>query len=378
MKNKYYRLTCLLLILLLVFSLNGCSNIRTMLKNAIMAGIPEPEKRPLVFDKPGILLGQDLFSKQTFFYNKLLGSVTDIQEGNFVAGSDSVLAVSCRNGADFIDKKVQVVKTIRFNQRADHVDLIKLNQNGDFGFLNRGSWGIDPSWINSEGKTLWKYSVEQGIDDMCAGDLNKDGKLEFVVGCNGDGGVHLLDSNGKKIWKKEDGNVWHVEIADIDGKGTLGIVHSNAGGEITVRDLSGKILKQKQPGPYFSDFTLCSWPTLIDRKFPILAEDDQIWLFDFDGSILTKMPAPDSGSQGNAYGTPFVYSKDGKNGLAVLVNLTMWNQAILYVYDSTNQLIFREIINDNCESIATIKDLKSGKDVILVGSFGKIWSYTQK
>lgn len=378
MKIKAGGLTRLLLVLLLVFGLSGCSSIRTILKNAIMAGVPEPEKRPIIFDKPGIILGQDLFTKQTFFYSKILGSVTDIQEGDFVGGTAPVIAVTCRDGAEFIDKKAQEVKSIRYSQRADHVDLVKLNQNGDFGFLNRGSWGINPSWFNAEGERVWTYSNNPGIDDMCAGDLNKDGKIEFVVGCNGDGGVHLLDSTGKKIWQKEDGNVWQVEIADIDGKGTMGIVHSNAGGEMTIRDYSGNILKQIQPGPYFSGFTLCIWPTSKDRLYPILSEENQIWLIDYDGSILAKMPAPDSGDQGTAYGTQFERSKDGKNCLAVVVDLGSWKSSILFIYDSTNQLIFREIIDGNCESIATIKDEKSGKDIILVGSYGKVWSYTQK
>ena len=55
------------------------------------------------------------------------------------------------------------------------------------------------------------------VDDTAAGDVDGDGRLEFVVGFNGGGGVRLLDSTEKMRWRKPDGNVWHVEIADLKG-----------------------------------------------------------------------------------------------------------------------------------------------------------------
>ncbi len=65
-------------------------------------------------------------------------------------------------------------------------------------------------------------------------------------------------------WQQPDGNVWHVEIVDTKGDGNLQIVHSNAGGQITIRDQDGKVLRQSKPGNYFSSFSVCRWPTAKD------------------------------------------------------------------------------------------------------------------
>jgi hypothetical protein len=67
--------------------------------------------------------------------------------------------------------------------------------------------------MDATGKPLWSYGAgSNGVDDMVAGDLNGDGLLQFAVGFNGGGGIHLLNSQGKKLWEFPDGNVWHVEI----------------------------------------------------------------------------------------------------------------------------------------------------------------------
>jgi hypothetical protein len=65
---------------------------------------------------------------------------------------------------------------------------------------------------------------------------------KVVVGFNGAGGLHLLNADGKELWKQDDGNVWHVEIAAVDEKSSKMIVHSNARGQLTLRDASGKIM----------------------------------------------------------------------------------------------------------------------------------------
>lgn len=78
------------------------------------------------------------------------------------------------------------------------------------------------------------------------------------------------------------------------------------------------------------------------------------------------------------YGTPFYLKKTGEKCLAILIEFELWDSSILYMFDSSQKMIFKEIITEECSSITTIKDEKLGTDIILVGGNGNVWSYTQK
>ena len=191
----------------------------------------------------------------------------------------------------------QITSSVSILSSTAHLDFLDVDGDGTFEFLNRGGSGWqEASLIDASGRTLWMCNRGPGVNDMASGDLDGDGLAEFVVGYNGGGGVHLLDGNGLQKWQQSDGNVWHVEIVDTDGDGSPEIVHSNTAGQITVRDATGQAIGQVNPGPYFSDFSLCRWPTNDDPSRLLLAEDGQIWLFDFDGTTVAQFDAPNSGS----------------------------------------------------------------------------------
>ena len=144
---------------------------------------------------------------------------------------------------------------------------------------------------------------------------------------------------------------------------------------MTIRDAKGSILKRSKPGPYFSHFSLCPWPTSTNRSYALLSVDETIWLFNFDGSVAAQYPAPDCGSLGHAHGVTAKLDPMKADYLAVIVDFNNWNSAIFYVYDSSGSLIFKEVIRESCPAITTLRDEKTGTDTILVGGTGKIWSY---
>ena len=205
--------------------------------------------------------------------------------------------------------------------------------------------------------------------------MDNDGVVEFVVGHNGGGGVRLLDRNGEEKWRQPDANVWHVEVVDTDGDGVLEIVHSNAEGQITIRDANGQVLNRANPGPYLSDFSLCRWPTNSDPLRLLLAEDDQVWLFDFDGATVASFSASKAGSDGEARGTLVSFKESQRPHLAVLVDRDNLDRAILYVYDSTGTLVFEEIIGESCAALAATPLDETGAEVLLIGGHGMVWEY---
>jgi hypothetical protein len=328
---------------------------------------------PKQLGAPAVVTGSEFFSKKLFLEDARLGTVTDILAGK--GGSTAEITIAGSKGVLFADKNSNVKSSVMFSSRTSHVDIIDVGADGIYEFMNRGSWGCDASVIDHNGNAIWTYGGLPGVDDMCSGDVDGDGKLEFVVGFNGGGGVHLLDENGKRKWKQPDGNVWHVELVDTNGDGKPEIVHSNAGGKITVRDHQGKIIRRSAPSPYFSGFSLCKWPTKSDREYALLSEDDTIWVFDFDARVVAQFKAPDCGTLGRARGTPVKIKSEESEYFAVIVEFGRWEKSILYVYSPSGELLYQEILPEACASIAAVPLDKSETETILIGGLGRVWQY---
>jgi hypothetical protein len=139
--------------------------------------------------------------------------------------------------------------------------VARLDLTGPYGFLTRDeSWSAPATLFNNQGQVSWQSTGHwPGVDDSASGSLSGDGKLSVVVGFNGSGGISLLDSQGSQIWTKKEANVWHVEMLDTAGDGRERIVHSNAGGQLLVRDANGDVVARYFPGYYVSHFALTRW-----------------------------------------------------------------------------------------------------------------------
>lgn len=330
---------------------------------------------PAGMETASVVAGSGFLSKSVLVEDAQVGSVTDIAVGELDPSPGREIGVAGSGGALFLDEAANVKSSVALGGRAVHVDIVDVEADGVCEFMNRGQWGCDASLFDHSGKTIWTYGGSPGVDDMAAGDLDGDGALEFVVGFNGGGGVHLLESDGKKQWTQPDGNVWHVETADTDGDGRLEIVHSNARGEIKVRDARGNTVKQGKPAAYFSHFSLCRWPGKQDRQYALLAEDDTIWLFDFDGSSVQKFSAPECGTLGHARGVPVKLEANQPEYLAVVVEFSRWQRSILYVFAPDGKLVYQEVLPEACGSIAAMSVGKAASESILVGAEGKVWQF---
>jgi hypothetical protein len=337
---------------------------------------PRNLKAPSYLETPSIVTGSDVLLKTIVFEDSRLGSITDISEGDLDPSPGVEIGIAGTRGATLLDENMTTKLSVMFSGRMAHVDIIDADGDNICEYMNRGGMGwSDASLIDHDGNTIWTYGGMPGVDDMASGDIDGDGRKEFVVGFNGGGGVRLLDENGKKTWKKPDGNVWHVEMVDTDRDGDPEIVHSNASGRMTVRDADGEILRRTRLGPYFSKFSLCKWPSKKGRLYALLSEENVIWLFDFDGKAAARLPAPRCGRLGHARGTSVKIKTGQPEYLAVIVEFRHWNRAILYVYDSKKRLVYQEILPEVCASIAAISGNNTRAETLLVGGSGRVWEY---
>ncbi len=344
---------------------------------------------PKNLHEPRVLEGDGLLVKSEWLSERSLGLVTDIIRG---PTQQAGMGVAGTAGAVFLKEDGSVLSRIIFTggKRAGilgffstpllqtHVDFVKLDGQECTGFLNRGGEGWqDSSFLDINGKTQWVCGGEPGVDDMAAGDLDRDGSVDFVVGFNGGGGVRRLDRDGKLQWQKEGGNVWHVEIVDTDGDGQSEIVHTSAGGDLTIRDAEGEILKNFDIGRYVSNFTICRWPTERHPPRLLFAEENRILLFDFDGKQLGELQAPDCPNRINTLrGVPVRLKSGEKEYLATVADGGLWNVSVFYLFNHRGELVYHEILKGRCGAVATVHSAFPGLEDLLVGGTGTVWRYT--
>jgi hypothetical protein len=272
------------------------------------------------------------------------------------------------------DDKLSVKKQVKYDGKFEPVSVVCQKNTGALGYISRGAWASLPYLIDSSGKQQWKYNGGgSGVDDMAAGDLNGDGNLEYVVGFNGSGGVHLLNSDGNKVWSQPDGNVWHVEIVDVDGDGHPKIVHSNATGVITIRGADGQILSKHKPATYFAHFSIINLPDAKNLPYLLLNNDEKIWILNFKGETIKRLPAPFS-NNGHAKGS-MVKLENGDSYLGVIVDAYIWDRSIFYLYNSSDQLVYQEILPEACFSIYAFPSFDGRHQLLLVGCKNVVWQY---
>lgn len=322
-------------------------------------------QRPASLEQSGVRLGDGWLHRTVLHEDARLGSVTQIRR----RPASGELAVVGTRSALFLPATRGTPRVVEFQRPSGEVELVDWPHGGP-RYLDRGGGGWQRgALIAEDGGTLWQPDSGMGMNDMAAGDLDGDELPEFVVGYNGGGGVHLLDATGKPRWRRSDDNVWHVEIVDTDGDGRPEIVHSNAGGLLTVRDASGEVLKRANADSYFSQFSVVQWPS--GRTGLLHAGDDATSIVDFDGRLRSRFETPDTSFLADARGV--AVRLDGTDHLVLAVSQSNWDRTQLFVFDHGGIARYREILAGTCGSLAAL-DVRS----FLFGCHDRVYRYATK
>lgn len=325
---------------------------------------------PTYMDKASVNINEIQLAKKLFVENEIFGAITDI---NVEAKGQSVTIATPKAGY-CLDHSGNIISTTKFDKPASKVLLIGKNSESDkFKYLNRGSWGSKSRLYDSDGKTVWTANERDGVDDTAFGDLSDNPRGKFVIGYNGGGGVSLLDQNGRELWNKPDGNVWHVEITESRKQKASRIVHSNAGGQITVRDGAGQVLHATRAPFYFSNFSLCHWPNSDSEQYLLSFADGNIWLLNLNGSVIRKFPVPVNDLFNESKAVLFRTGKERSLCLASLTSWHQWDRSLLCIHDAQGKLIYEEVIPETCQSISS--STVGQTDAIFIGGKNKIWQY---
>jgi hypothetical protein len=334
--------------------------------------------------QPRVTTGEHLFEKRVFYMGQGLGEVAQVLSGWPADREGAFLTVVGNEGVHFLDESGILKKQIRFSKAVfSPIETARLDASGDYGFLTRDqSWATAVILFDKLGQERWGFSgsILDGVDDSSSGDLQGNGKSEVVVGLNGAGGLVLLDEEGKKIWRQPEGNVWHVEILDTKGDGHKEILHSNARGQLLVRNAMGDVIAHYVPDCYISFFALTRWGEESQASHILVPSGDchnghsqQVLLvLDAGGKTLAQFDLPFSDLMGQVRGTRVSFAK-GAEFYAVLQSSRVLRRSIFTLYTKDSGVAYREVIEDSCLGIAAAP--RETADRLLVGCTNKIWEY---
>jgi ankyrin repeat protein len=106
----------------------------------------------------------------------------------------------------------------------------------------------DVTAYDRRGRPLWHSQASDAVDWACPVDIRAPEGDAVAVGCNGSGGVYLLNAEGKVRWHaKGPGNVWSVAAARLTKEGRSSVICTHSGGTILVFNAEGKRLREIKP-----------------------------------------------------------------------------------------------------------------------------------
>ncbi len=354
----------------------------------IQPSIQETEARAEEEEKllrPRILTGEQDFERRVFYASDGISSISQILMGWPADREGADIAVVGSRGADFIDLAGRFKKQVRFStEQWSPVVVARTSASGEYGYLTRDeSWSTPAMLFDKEGRVSWRSEgTLAGVDDSVPADLFGDGKLSVVIGFNGWGGIALFDGQGKRLWKKQEWNVWHVETLDTNGDGREEILHSNAKGQLLVRNANGDVIAQFLPDFYVSNFAVTRWGEEM-RPTHILVPTTEardgcckpvLVVLDANGRSVAKLGSPLGNLFNQSAATPVQFGRPTQH-FAVLQNNFAKKRSMVLLYDKAGQIAYQEILGESCLGIATLT--VPDAEMLLVGCNAKIWEYSR-
>ena len=249
-------------------------------------------------------------------------------------------------------------------RRPHHVEPVF--EKGAWHYLSRGGNWHEVGWFGPAGERVWSYGGGPGPNWLTRADIDGDGAADHLVGMNGGGGLLRLDAKGEQIWKVREGNVWRVETLQADDDAALEIAHSNAEGELWLRDSDGQRTRRVESASYFArGWAVWRAAGVADRL--VVAEGASLRAIGPQGGPK-RYAATLSRELHNlavAQGEQFLAAVSDRAGAPGISLLTIHEAA-------DGALLHEEVLPSRCTAIAWIE---APKPELWVGCDSELWRY---
>jgi hypothetical protein len=367
---------------------------------AFRRSLSEMSKAPPELSQTGVLVGEGLLSKDIFANDRRLSKIQAMTFGQVDPADPDELCSVSGFGAMFLDSSGAVKRYIPYGMqqvkvlgtkiqaagaRISRFQIIDLGGAGECSFLARGG-AMGSELIGHDGKSVWLLG---GLDprthpsDMIAGDLNGDGKIEFVgIYELGNKGVVFYDASLNELWSKPEMRASHVELVGPQG-GRKSIACCVDHG-INILNTQGDLVKNLEIPLYLEDFLILSWPPASDTQYILCHDNDNMDLYDLGGRLMFKCDMPGSAHLDHFVAEAFTV---GKVSYLAITGSLFWsgNRSVFCVYalpeqPLRNQVVrqsplYREVLDQTCESMTKLPADDSGRESILIGGVGQILRY---
>jgi hypothetical protein len=367
---------------------------------AVRESMAEISKPPPELSQTGVLVGDGLLAKEGFSNDRRLSQIQEMTFGQVEPGQPDELCAVSGFGAVFLDSsgatkryvpygmqqvKVLGMKLQAAGARISRFQIIDIGGTGECSFLARGG-PMGAELIGHDGKSVW--TLGGGLDprshatDMIAGDLNGDGKTEFVgIYELGNKGVALYDASLNELWSKPDMRAYHVELLDADG-GKKNIACS-AYKRINIIDSQGNLVKTLEIPTYFhAEFMILTWPPRSPTQYLMCHDEDRVDLYDLNGKLRFTCDMPGSSNLERVTAEAFTV---GKVSYLAVLGSSRWsgNRSSFCVYglpEALNQVVHQsplywEVLDQSYGSMTKLPADEFGRESILLGGQGKILRY---
>jgi len=374
----------------------------------------EPPPPPAKLKEARVVIGQGFLSRTVFFEtglfkpNKDIGDISDVRVGEFDSHPGLDVVVAADYGAivfdrDGVNQGLTIFRFPTVNENlgpftSEHTDrlmgqrlVVDLEGDGVCEYIANGSTE-GAAVFDHQGKLLWTYGKftkeRTSIDNLTIGDLDGDGVAELVVSWNG---IEVFDKSGKrKSQVTEEYGDDQIEVVDTDWDGKNEIVSLT--NTLKIRNAAGQVTKEVDMPGYFGHFDLCNMPG-TQEPVMLTVYESQLLLIDFKGDTVAKFKAPLSEFDDTVYKAPdgsesrgtSVYksrglwiklANDRPEYLAVINEFAAIDRSVLDVYTPTGQLVYQEVLPEQCQSIAVLPPADaSGVQELLVGGANTVWRY---
>lgn len=288
------------------------------------------------------------------------------------------ISVGGGGGAAFIDRNYRPLQLVRFFDVHLRTTVpVDINRDGVYEYMDRGGGWQPVKLVSSEGRLLWEFPDRKSglaADQMAAGDLDRDGHVDFAVGMNAAGGLYLFNSDGTVKWRREAGNVFAVEIVDVDGDGQPEIVHID-GGRIVIRDKRGEIIRQFQFPSHPVDHLV--WK-LDHNEFRVVGtRDGFIHIYDLQGKELRRVRLPRV--EGYVASLRPIRHAGAVYYAASIHAPYHYNNGYFYIFDEAGRVLHKEIFATRLGGLLVLPNpAHQDSDVLLVGVGSQVIEYQMK